>query len=205
MLLPLPQNCLQPSHKSDKERNRSVGRGGDGMRGRGEIKEWQRRVTEEDGGARKWKGGGAGGGLQWLVCLVRFVFSLSALLSIHPSCWDRKRWKCEDSSAGSSWEERWSAAPAGTTRSIAGGGELELVKIAWAELQAEFLMPHLLFIGSSGRSFAACQRSTYNQTSSIIGTPLWVLFWNSLILPGAMKVNFNRAQSQKIAFLLFRQ
>lgn len=122
MLLPLPQNCLQPSHKSDKERNRSVGRGGDGMRGRGEIKEWQRRVTEEDGGARKWKGGGAGGGLQWLVCLVRFVFSLSALLSIHPSCWDRKRWKCEDSSAGSSWEERWSAAPAGTTRSIAGGG-----------------------------------------------------------------------------------
>lgn len=69
-------------------------------------------------------------------------------------------------------------------------GGLELVKIACAELQAAFLMPHLLFIGSSGLSFAACQRSTYNQTSSIIGTPLWVLFWNSLILPDAMKVNF---------------
>lgn len=42
------------------------------------------------------------------------------------------------------------------------GGMLELVKIAAAEAQAEFLMPHLLSIGSSGPSFTAGRRSSYN-------------------------------------------
>lgn len=62
-------------------------------------------------------------------------------------------------------------------------------------------MQHLLFIGSSGLSFSACQRNSFNLTSSIIGTPLWVVCLNALILPGAMKVNFNQTQSLKIASL----
>lgn len=73
-------------------------------------------------------------------------------------------------------------------------GVLELVKIAGAKAHAEFLMPHLLSIGSSGPSFTA-GRSSYNpeleyQRNSLMGA-----------LPAALKVNFAKAQSLKIAFL----
>lgn len=66
---------------------------------------------------------------------------------------------------------------------------LESAKIAGAEAHAEFLMPHLLSIGSSGPSFTAGRRSSYDpeleyRRNSLMGA-----------LPAALKVNFAKAQS----------
>lgn len=140
----------------------------------GEAEEWQKGMKRQVREKRRV------GGLRWLVRLVRFVlFCQPSQASIHPA--ETKR----DESmriARRLLRGKVKRAPAGMARSKAGRG-LELVKIAWAELQAESLMPHLLFIGSGGLSSAACQRSTYNQTSSIIGTPRCYsgIHWSGLV------------------------
>jgi len=122
---------------------------------------------------------------------------LSAFPSICPSCWDKKRWKGDDSSAASERTGGESSCRDGEKQSrqeVRAGVNSSSWTTSWI----------FFFIGCGGLSFATCQWSTYNQTSSITGTPLWVLFWNSLIWPGAMKAHFKCIQSQKMAFLLFR-
>lgn len=140
----------------------------------GEAEEWQKGMKRRAREKRRV------GGLRWVVRLVRFVLLCQpSQASVHPA--ETKR----DESVRIALRllrGKVKRAPAGMARSKAGRG-LELVKIAWAELQAESLMPHLLFIGSGGLSSAACQRSTYNQTSSIIGTPRCYsgIHWSGLV------------------------
>lgn len=157
----------------------------------GEVEKWHRRLGE----LVVMVSGGEGGYIRWLVCLAWFILLRQlSQASVHPAETERDE-SVRTARRPGRGKVKW--APAGTVRGNAGRG-WGLEKIAWAELQDEFLMPHLLFIGSSGLSFAACQRGTYNQTSGFKGIPLWVLFWNSLIQLSAIKVNVNSAPLQKI-------
>lgn len=197
------QDCSAACSQAITDRTRESQRVGRGEAARDEGGRWEvggdKRTT---GGVKEWqkstKGqeSRGGGGLRWLVCLIRFALLCQlSQASIQPAETER------DESAGTALQlvrgkVKW--APAGMVRSKAGGG-FELLKIAWAELQAEFLMPHLLFSGSAGLSVLASHRSTYNQTSSI-GTPLWVLLWNSPTYPTPVTVSFNSINIRKLLF-----